>query len=235
MHRGPILTFTMSRTTTDTQRLGRATRSEQVEHTRARILATAERLFAEHGVITVSNRQISEAAGQGNNTAVGYHFGTKADLVRAIIHRHTGPMERLREDLLGRHADSTDLRDWVTCVVRPFTEHLTSLGPPTWYARFAAQLLTEPQLRELAGAEMHDAPALLAVFAGLNRCLPDLPPEVRTFRAEMAHTLLVHLCAQRERTLPADRAAAATVWSATAAGLIDAIEGLFRAPVTPAR
>ncbi|MFG1603234.1 TetR/AcrR family transcriptional regulator [Actinoplanes sp. NPDC049265] len=224
----------MSRTTTDPQRLGRATRSEQVEHTRARILATAERLFAEHGVNSVSNRQISEAAGQGNNTAVGYHFGTKADLVRAIIRRHAGPTERLSEELLRRYGDSDDLRDWVTCIVRPFTGHLAALDPPTWYARFAAQLLTEPRLRELASAEMHDAPALQTVYAGLNRCLPDLPPDVRTARAEMAHTLLVHLCAQRERILPADPAAAAEVWSATAAGLIDAIEGLFRAPVTPA-
>ncbi|MEV6631764.1 helix-turn-helix domain-containing protein [Actinoplanes sp. NPDC051470] len=210
----------------------RVSRTEQVSHTRGLILAAAERLFAEHGVIAVSNRQISEAAGQGNNTAVGYHFGTKADLVRAIIQRHSGPMEKQREELLRRYARSTALRDWVTCVVLPFTAHLASLGPPTWYARFAAQLLTEPQLRELASVEMHDAPTLHAVVAGLNRCLPGLSPPVRADRGEMAHTLLVHLCAQRERTLPADPAAAAEVWSATAAGLVDAIEGLFRAPVT---
>jgi cytochrome P450 len=51
------------------------------------ILATTERLFAERGIHAVSNRQISEAAGQGNSAAVGYHFGTKADLVRAIARR----------------------------------------------------------------------------------------------------------------------------------------------------
>ena len=32
----------------------------------------------------VSNRQISEAAGQGNNAAACYHFGTRTDLLRAI-------------------------------------------------------------------------------------------------------------------------------------------------------
>ncbi|MGO4759077.1 TetR family transcriptional regulator, partial [Streptomyces sp. 2MCAF27] len=62
---------------------GRTARAEQVSATRELILTAAERLFAERGVYAVSNRQVSEAAGQGNNAAVGYHFGTKADLVRA--------------------------------------------------------------------------------------------------------------------------------------------------------
>jgi hypothetical protein len=48
---------------------------------------------------------------------------------------------------------------------------------------------------------------------------------VRHERIHMAHTLLVHFCAQRERDpLPA--------WDAVAAGLIDALVGLFMAPVT---
>ncbi|MEV0038015.1 TetR family transcriptional regulator, partial [Streptomyces sp. NPDC050804] len=54
---------------------GRAVRAERGDATRELILVTAERLFAEHGVFAVSNRQVSEAAGQGNNAAVGYHFG----------------------------------------------------------------------------------------------------------------------------------------------------------------
>ncbi|WP_323180074.1 hypothetical protein [Streptomyces sp. NBC_00893] len=45
----------------------------------------------------MSNRQISGVAGQGNNTAVGYHFGTKTDLLRAIIRKHAGRIGELRE------------------------------------------------------------------------------------------------------------------------------------------
>src|ERR1700686_2031953 len=63
-------------------------RNDRASTTREAILTAAERLFAEHGVYAVSNRQVSEAAGQGNNAAVGYHFGTKADLVCAL--RGTG-------------------------------------------------------------------------------------------------------------------------------------------------
>src|SRR3954468_20666161 len=119
---------------------GRTVREEQVSATRELILTAAERLFAERGVLAVSNRQISEAAGQGNNTAVGYHFGTKADLVRAIVRRHTDEMERLRDRMVADAGDSTDLRVWVACLVRPATEHLDGLGSPTWFARCAAQM-----------------------------------------------------------------------------------------------
>src|SRR5438067_4246868 len=113
---------------------GGTRRADQVNATRDAILAAAERLFAEHGVVAVSNRQVSEAAGQGNNTAVGYHFGTKADLVRAIVRKHAEPIEQARLRMLTEIGDSTDLRDWVACLVRPTTEHLAAVGSPTWYA-----------------------------------------------------------------------------------------------------
>jgi len=75
-------------------------RNDRASTTREAILTAAERLFAEHGVYAVSNRQVSEAAGQGNNAAVGYHFGTKADLVRAIESKHRIPIEQLREQMV---------------------------------------------------------------------------------------------------------------------------------------
>ncbi|GGN31753.1 AcrR family transcriptional regulator [Actinoplanes campanulatus] len=207
----------------------RRARAEQVETTRARILETAERLFAEHGVFTVSSRQISEAAGQGNNAAVGYHFGGKNELVRAIVRRHATPTERIRERLLAEHGGSEQLRDWVTCVVRPITDHLATLGNPSWYARFAAQLMTEPNLRQLAVAEAGSAPTLLAVLDGLHRRLPHLTPEVWQERDDMAHTLIMHFCARRERAMPAG-VDSRSVWAATATSLIDALEGLYGAP-----
>ena len=98
---------------------GKTVRAERVSATRELILAAAERLFAEHGVFAVSNRQVSEAAGQGNNTAVGYHFGTKADLVRAIARKHAEQIERLRLRMVAEIGDSADVRDWVACLVRP--------------------------------------------------------------------------------------------------------------------
>lgn len=206
------------------------TRSKTPESTRRRIVETAERMFAEHGVFSVSNRQISDEAGLGNNTAVSYHFGSKAELVRAIYLRHNEPTELLREEALRRCAGSTDLRDWLGCVVRPFTDHLASLGANSWYARFVAQLMTEPKLRELGLGEVGQTSLQQKVSDELHGCLPDLTSAVRAQRDEMARVLIVHMCARREPGVPADSAA---IWEATATGLIDALVGLYEAPVTP--
>jgi AcrR family transcriptional regulator len=218
---------------------GRAVRTERASSTQEAILAAAERLYAEHGMFAVSNRQVSEAAGQGNNAAVGYHFGTKADLVRAIEQKHRGPVEQLREQMIAEllaAAGPADMRDWVACLVRPLTDHLAELGSdgsPTWYARFAAQAMTDPAYYNIIVKGALSSPSLVQVVDGINSCLPDLPAEVRFERNIMARNLLMHTCADRERALAAGSTMHQTSWRAAASGLIDAIVGLWLAPVTP--
>ncbi|OIN81780.1 TetR family transcriptional regulator [Mycobacterium malmoense] len=215
---------------------GRAVRTERASSTQEAILVAAERLYAEHGMFAVSNRQVSEAAGQGNNAAVGYHFGTKADLVRAIEEKHRGPVEQLRERMVAELDDSAGMRDWVACLVRPLTDHLADLGrdgSPTWYARFAAQAMTDPAYYNIIVKGALSSPSLVQVVDGINSCLPNLPAEVRFERNIMARNLLMHTCADRERALSAGPSIHQTSWRAAASGLIDAIVGLWLAPVTP--
>ena len=202
--------------------------------TRESILVTAERLFAEHGVQVVSNRHISEAAGQGNNAAVNYHFGTKVDLVRAIVRKHVEPMERLRAELVEGIDGDASLRDWVACLVRPSTTYLRELGAPTWFARFSAQVMTDPALREIIAEESLSSPVLARAVDGLNRCLDGLPPDVRAERGDMARQLMIHMTAERERALAEGTPTPRATWDDAGTGLIDAITGLFLAPVTPA-
>lgn len=213
----------------------RTVRAERANSTREAILAAAERLFAEHGVYAVSNRQVSEAAGQGNNAAVGYHFGTKADLVRAIEQKHRVSIERLLARMVTDIADSTELRDWIACMVCSLTEHLDQLGNPTWYARFAAQALADPAYQKIVVKDALAAPSLLVVVEGITRCLPDLPMDVVIERNIMVRNLMMHTCADFERSFAEGAETSLmprTNWSAVASGLIDAIVGLWRAPVT---
>lgn len=200
--------------------------------TRESILTAAERLFAEHGVFAVSNRQVSEAAGQGNNTAVGYHFGTKADLVRAIARRHSAPIEELRQRMVAEVSGSSDVRDWVACLVRPVAEHLDRVGSPTWFARFGAQIMTDPALRPIMIEESQSSPSLVRIVEELHRLLPDLPPEVRAERADMVRQLLVHMVAERERALADGTPTPRASWHDAATGMVDALVGLWLAPVT---
>jgi AcrR family transcriptional regulator len=211
----------------------RSAGADRASATREIILVTAERLFAEHGVYAVSNRQIGEAAGQGNTAAVGYHFGSKFDLVRTIVRGHTADIDRIRAAMVAETAGSTEVRDWVACIVRPMTEHLDALGSPTWFARFSAQVMTDPALREIMSEEALTSRSLVEALDGLNGCLPALHPEVRTERGDMVRQLMVHIPAERERALADGTLTPRATWRAAATGLIDAITGIWLAPSTP--
>jgi AcrR family transcriptional regulator len=212
-------------------------RTDRNAATRERILEAAERLFAEHGVHEVSNRQVAEAADQGNTAVVGYHFGTKADLVRAIVRRHSEAVERTREQMVARVEGpgyrSDDLRDWLDCLVRPTIDHLATLGTPSWYARFGAQVMTDPLLREILVEEHLSSPFLLRILDGLHACLPSLPPAVFRERGDIARHLLVHVPVERERALAAGGPTTRETWEDTATGLVDVLVGVWLAPVTP--
>ncbi|AYJ52084.1 TetR/AcrR family transcriptional regulator [Rhodococcus sp. P1Y] len=207
-------------------------RSTRASDTREAIMTEAERLFAELGVFAVSNRQVSEAAGQGNNAAVGYHFGTKADLIHAIVKKHMARVDAIRIRHLDERGASKDLRDWLTCLVRPSTDHLAELGNPTWYARFSAQILTDPNLRIIMQDESLASPALQRTLAGMRRCIPDLPSDVRASRGEMARTLMIHVIADQERLMADQRTEKAPTWDEVGTNLIDALFGLWHAPVS---
>ncbi len=210
---------------------GRA-RAERGDASRQLILATAERLFAERGIAAVSHRHIGEAAGQRNSAAVGYHFGVRTDLVRAVLRTHSEPIEQRRAEMVDRLCADPGLRDWVACLVRPSTDHLAELGDPTWFARFRAQIVTDPAFRELALEDGARSAALRRVVEGLRGCVADLPDAVYEERRAMEVQLLVHGCADRERALSEGRPTPRATWHDAATGIIDALVGLWRAPVT---
>ncbi|HEY0188511.1 MAG TPA: TetR/AcrR family transcriptional regulator [Cellulomonas sp.] len=198
--------------------------------TRDTILTSAEHLFAEHGVTAVSNRQIGEHAGQGNNTAVGYHFGTKEGLLRAIVRRHQDQIEHRRVEATAAVTGATDARTWLDVFVRPSAAHLAALPQPSWYARFSAQLFADPHLRQLLEEESWRATTLHRVLEEIDRTSPQMPPAVRTERHELMRLLLVHGFASRERALALGEPTPRTDWQGAADGLLDALTAIWLAP-----
>ncbi len=133
--------------------------------------------------------------------------------------------------MLAGVGSSTELRDWVGTLVRPLTDHLTALGNPSWYARFAAQAMADPTYRQVVTKDALGSTVLVQAIDGINRCLPDLPKRVRFERMVMARNLLMHTCAEHEGELAEHGPRARSSWPVAAEGLIDAIVGLWRAPV----
>lgn len=153
-----------------------ASAAEQGSASTREVLAqVAERLFAERGVHVVSNRHISEAAGQGNNTAISYHFGTKQDLIHAILQKHRESIDNIRGHLINDISNPSDLREWVTVAVRSITVHIQRLGPTSWYARFAAQIAADPAFYEINTDKMLQQVPLFAGPAQRHAALPARP------------------------------------------------------------
>lgn len=77
--------------------------------TRERLLTEGQRIFAEEGAFTVPLRRVVAAAGQKNESALHYHFGSRQGLINAILARHNEGIEASREGLLNAIDSAGDL------------------------------------------------------------------------------------------------------------------------------
>jgi AcrR family transcriptional regulator len=156
------------------------------------LLDAAERLIAERG-FEVPLRDIAQAAGQRNNSAVNYHFRTRQDLLDAVVARRLLPMERERERMLGElHADEAgDVHALMRILVLPLLRL-----EATHYARFlqvvATRLRTEP----------HDSAetAWPRVLDALSHAVPVTDRRIRRRRVAAVATAMFALAAEHERT-----------------------------------
>lgn len=195
------------------------------------VLDTAERLFAEHGLSSLSSRQIGEAAGQGNAAVVGYHFGTTADLVRDITRRFTSDVECSRVAMLAEMDGSAGVREWLGCLVHPWTDHFAGRGT-TYFARLCAQAMTDSTLRAIMVEEACLSPTLQRTREALTRCLPGVPEDVAAERGEIVQQVIVHMCAERESAVAVGEPTLWSSWRGLATALIDALAGIWTAPCT---
>jgi len=153
--------------------------------TRTQILNAAERLFAERGFRGTSVRAITDLAG-ANLAAVGYHFGSKAELLAAVVRRVIEPITAAQsaglERLLARTPDPT-----VTDLVEAFAGPMFDEMPPgdeggARTSRLIVAIISDPaeEMRTWSGpAEDSVRDRYLAAF---GRALPSLSEEELWFR-----------------------------------------------------
>lgn len=94
--------------------------------TRQKLLAAGERLFATRGIHGAQLRDIVRAAGQANDSAIHYHFGSRDGLLAAICARHLAEMEPERERRLATQGDEPDITVMVVDLIRPAAGRLRS-------------------------------------------------------------------------------------------------------------
>ncbi len=96
--------------------------------TKIRILDVAERLFAEHGADKATLRKISSVAGV-NLAAVNYHFGSKAELINALLSRIMGPVVEAQLALLNQvECNADNAQPLLEDVIRTFLMPIFSIA-----------------------------------------------------------------------------------------------------------
>ncbi|MEP5369912.1 TetR family transcriptional regulator, partial [Parvibaculum sp.] len=155
--------------------------------TRLRLMQAAERLFGERGLHAVTLKEINAAAGQRNESALHYHFGSKQRLVQAILDHRVAAIDAVRAarvEALVAARGTQDLKAVIRVTFEPLTE-LLDTEEGIRFVRFAAQVLNDPDF---------DLPtvALKSGFQGISRAnalivaaLGDLVPEVAVQRQRL--------------------------------------------------
>jgi AcrR family transcriptional regulator len=161
--------------------------------TQEKILDTAERLLGEQGYAATSLRQIINTAGV-NLAAVHYHFGSKEDLLDAVVMRKVGPVNEARlAALTVVEREAGDEAPQVEKVLNAFlapTAAVASANPQ--FVRLMGRIYSEGLMPQIV--QKHFRPTAGRFLVALRRALPRLPQEELMWRVHfmvgaMAHTM----------------------------------------------
>jgi TetR/AcrR family transcriptional regulator, regulator of cefoperazone and chloramphenicol sensitivity len=198
--------------------------------TRNRLLREAERLFATRGIHRTTTREILDAAEQRNVSALSYHFGSRAGVLREILLRHGDDLDRERGELLALKGETATTRDLVAALLVPLAGQLATPDGRD-YLRIVAQMTGEfPAWR----VETELTPPNLRRILGLLETGPEaVPPEVRRERIVLVIMLMTSAMAERARALDAGDAPLELDEAAFIENLTDVIVAALQTTATP--
>ncbi|NEQ47322.1 MAG: TetR/AcrR family transcriptional regulator [Leptolyngbya sp. SIOISBB] len=170
--------------------------------TKTQILDAAERLIAEKGFSGTTLRNIVSAAGV-NLAAVSYHFGSKEDLLRAVVHRIAVPVvtgQRDRLEQLKQKTDTPSVEDLLITFLTPPLEFV--MGNESYRlvrAQFMGRCRSEPEpVQSIAHGEF--SPNVDLFLDALQRALPDQSRSQLTWKLDLVVAALIRV--QTEASKP---------------------------------
>lgn len=176
--------------------------------TREKLLRAGERLFARDGVDGARVRDIVELAGQANDSAVSYHFGSRQGLLEAIIDKHMGHMEVARQaalENLDARRDPDGLAAVVRAIVAPTAERLHTADGRD-FLRIIVQLAGNAGVRSRTTPGPLRGTALARQLTLLEEALTErLPEAIALERVATVIALLTAALAERARRIDARR------------------------------
>lgn len=174
------------------------------KETRVRLIATAERLFAERGIDAVSMRLINREAGQLNTSSIHYYFGNREAVIEAVVQRRMSVINERRLALLEQlRAGGAEigLRDIVASYVHPLAGQAGADGGGGNYVRFLAQAYASAEIDIAALARGRWDQSLQQVAEMARALLPELAEPIFRERMSLVFRAVVYALADRERDL----------------------------------
>lgn len=171
--------------------------------TKERLLLAGEHLFARRGIHAVRNRELYALAGQRNQSALHYHFGSRQGLVDAILDRHQRAVDGQIAAILDGLAGPT-VRDLVDASVHALARELDTPSGRD-FLRIVPQILggLERSIRSGGALGTATSDRLLRTVAGH---LGHLPPRLRRERLVAYVVVMTALFAEQAQAREDGRA-----------------------------
>jgi len=206
-----------------------------VESTPDRILDSAESLFAEQGY-GASLREITTSAGV-NLAAVNYHFGSKEELLVAVVLRRIEGANQSRLEALDRleAAGQPSIEQVVEVFLRPGLEIAADQeGGGAHFMRLIGRIHGDPDgpWQRILASGVFDR-VLVRFLDALRRCLPELPEVDLLWRLHLMVGGMVHTLVNPDALLAISGGACdARDPERSLRQLVSFFSGGFRAPAT---
>ncbi|MFZ2872812.1 TetR/AcrR family transcriptional regulator [Zavarzinia sp.] len=187
------------------------------------ILASALRLFGERGFDGVATTEILEGAGQRNQTALQYHFGSREGLYRAIVVERLKAIDARRLAILDPGATGSARPDLPTCLralVQPLLEQALQGQGGADHVLFLRQYCARPGFSLGTVAQSLALPGMSLMIVALARHAPPppgCPPDLAaSLMLQVTTTMLAAWLQDGGATFAADAFQAAAIESCRA-------------------
>lgn len=195
---------------------------------REKLINAADALFAEDGIEGVSQRRILTEAGQRNQSAIQYHFGSRQGLIRAVLERRVMRVNERRRRMVEAISESgkaPTLHAVVEAMVRPFTAQLLDGPDGRQYFRMFAEIMHDPTL-SLSEIVRDKNDGIQTLVGWLGEIMADMPAPVLKARLYAITWMLVGTLSEWDRdNLRAERVEQLTL------DLVSMVVGMLQAPV----
>ncbi|GLB63563.1 hypothetical protein NCCP2495_14420 [Dietzia sp. NCCP-2495] len=189
----------------------------------------AEELIGARGLDNVSMRDVATAAGQRNNSAVQYHFGSRDGLITQILRRRLVALDTERKRRLAEVDEvglGTDLTALVHVLFDPMVDLLRASPEATHYARFLQRV---GPVFGPAVPEVNLRTATDDVVVRLIDAMSHLPRRAAFERIDLATQMFTGSLAVYEDRRDANNTVVNTQFEKVVAHLFDMIEAALRA------